>query len=264
MRGSVLAGLFLCAALPLYAATRVTRDVAYGSNPAQHLDVYAPEHPRNAPMILMVHGGAWRIGDKEGRGVVENKVEHWVSKGFVFVSVNYRLLPEADALAQARDIANALDYAHKHAKDWGADPRNILLMGHSAGAHLVALVAASHKPDFRGAVILDSAALDVVDVMSRRHFGFYDDAFGSDPERWRAASPYHQLAKGQPPFLLVCSTRRAESCRQANAFAQKARSLGIRATVLEEDLSHLAINRELGDRAVYTEDVDRFIRSVMR
>ena len=75
--------------------TVVSNDIAYGPSDAQTLDVYAPSDANNAPIIFMVHGGAWRFGDKATGAVVENKVSRWVEMGFVFVSVNYRLLPEA-------------------------------------------------------------------------------------------------------------------------------------------------------------------------
>jgi acetyl esterase/lipase len=71
----------------------VVRDIAYGADARQRFDVYVPRGARNAPVILMVHGGAWRIGDKRSRGVVGNKVERWAQAGIVVISVNYRMLP---------------------------------------------------------------------------------------------------------------------------------------------------------------------------
>ena len=68
----------------------------------------------------MVHGGAWRMGDKAASNVVENKVARWVPRGVLFISANYRLLPEADALAQANDVARALARAQEVAARLGA------------------------------------------------------------------------------------------------------------------------------------------------
>ena len=82
--------------------------MAYGNSKKQTPDVYLPDAPKNAPIIIMVHGGAWSIGDKGSSKVVTNKVNRWVSKGAIFVSVNYRLLPEADPLKQAKDVASAI------------------------------------------------------------------------------------------------------------------------------------------------------------
>ena len=76
----------------------VERDLAYGSDPAQRLDVYRPGNAQNAPVIFMVHGGGWARGDKEAAGVVNNKVEHWLPKGYIVVSVGYRLVPQVTPL----------------------------------------------------------------------------------------------------------------------------------------------------------------------
>lgn len=252
------------------ADMRVRRDVAYGDAPAQRFDVYAPPRAQGAPVIFMVHGGAWRIGDKAHANVIENKVKRWVTAGWVFISTNYRMLPEADPLEQARDVARALAAAQRMAAQWGADARRFVLMGHSAGAHLVALVngAPAFAAEFGaepalGAVLLDTAALDVVALMSARHARLYDRAFGADPAFWRAASPHHALTAGAPPVLAVCSTeRRDDSCAQARAYATRAQALGVRASVLPQSLSHAEINWRLGLEGDYTEAVERFIASL--
>ncbi|GAB4475565.1 MAG: hypothetical protein OHK0044_20900 [Burkholderiaceae bacterium] len=252
------------------ADVRVQRDVAYGPAPQQRFDVYAPKVAQGAPVIFMVHGGAWRIGDKGNAGVVDNKVARWVAAGFVFISTNYRMIPQADPLEQARDVARALAAAQRMAAQWGADPQRFVLMGHSAGAHLVARVngAPAFAAEFGarpalGAVLLDTAALDVVSLMSAPHARLYDRAFGADPDFWREASPYHMLARGTPPVLAVCSTvRRDDSCRQARAYVARAQSLGVRASVLPEPLSHADINRQLGLPGAYTESVERFFGSL--
>jgi arylformamidase len=242
------------------------RDVAYGSHALQRFDVYYPEDARSAPVIFMVHGGAWRMGDKAASRVFENKVARWVPRGVLFISANYRLLPEADALAQADDVARALTRAQEVAARFGGDRSRFVLMGHSAGAHLVALVAAAPERALRlgatpwlGAVSLDSAALNVVEVMQGRHASLYDQAFGSDPKRWRASSPFHQLDAAMAPFLGVCSSRREDSCDQARAFTAQASRLGARARVLPVDLSHGEINELLGKEPGYTAEVESFL-----
>ncbi|MGV8923280.1 MAG: alpha/beta hydrolase [Thermomonas sp.] len=133
------------AAIPvlLPPGARALRDVAYGSDPRQRFDVFLPAQPRNAPIILMVHGGGWSNGNKDNPGVVENKAMHWLPKGYVLVSTNYRMRPDTAPLDQARDVALALAKVQQLAPEWHADPSRVVLMGHSAGAHLVALVGAS-------------------------------------------------------------------------------------------------------------------------
>lgn len=251
---------------------RIT-DIAYGSDPRQRMDVYLPANlPQNAPVILMVHGGAWMVGNKSMPNVVNNKVAHWVAgSGFVVVSVGYRLVPQVNPLEQARDVAAALAAAQSKSASWGADPTKFILMGHSAGAHLVALLAASPtlakesgaRP-WLGTVALDSAALDLPKLMARRHLPFYDRVFGADPAFWQQVSPISVLAPGAKPMLLVCSTQRSDgSCAQSSSFADSARAQGIKATVLEQNLTHEEVNNQLGLPGAYTEAVDLFIRGLL-
>ncbi|TAN07010.1 MAG: alpha/beta hydrolase [Rhodanobacteraceae bacterium] len=255
------------AALP--AGIRIMHDVAYGSDPLQKLDVYAPPQATGAPVIFMVHGGGWRRGDKTARGVVQNKVIHWVPRGIIVISVNYPLLPQATPLAQARSVGKALAFAQRHATEWGGDREKFVLMGHSAGAHLVALISAEPSLataqgalPWLGTVALDSAAYDVAQIMQTRHFQLYDEAFGSDPAVWAAVSPAVQLHASIAPFLAVCSSRRADSCTQARRFADKARTFGARVEVLPEDMRHGVINAALGEPSAYTNAVDTFLASL--
>lgn len=245
------------------------RDVAYGTDAAQRYDVYRPRNATSAPVIFMVHGGGWRRGDKGMGGVVQNKIERWTTRGFIVVSANYRMLPEADPLEQARDIARAIASAQRGAAQWGGDASRFILMGHSAGAHLVALLDASpsmaEKLGARrwlGAVLLDGATLDVIETMSGTHMPLHDQAFGTDRAFWRAASPFHALGRDAAPFLAVCSSRRAESCRQAERFAAKAKTLGVRGSVLAVDLSHGEVNQQLGEPGAYTGKVESFMASL--
>src|SRR5262249_957336 len=105
----------------LPAGVRVVRDVPYGKDERQRMDVYLPKNAAGSPVILMVHGGAWRLGDKGTEPVVENKVTRWVSKGFIFISINYRMLPDAAPMEQAQDVARALAVAQGKAATWGGD-----------------------------------------------------------------------------------------------------------------------------------------------
>jgi len=245
-------------------------DVAYGNDPAQRMDVYYPERTTDAPVIMMVHGGGWVIGDKQSSGVVSNKVAHWVPQGFVVISVGYRLAPAANALEQARDVAKALAFAQSKAKTWGADPSKFILMGHSAGGHLVSLLASSPTlvsaagaQPWLGTISLDSAALDVVARMKGVHQSFFDQAFGKDPKAWSAASPIECLSAAPKPMLLVCSSLRKDSCPQCDAFTIKARKFGGRVIVYPVSMSHRDINVKLGTPGAYTDKIDGFINSLV-
>jgi len=261
------------------AEVRQIPDIAYGTDPRQRMDVYLPASmtsAANALVIVMVHGGAWMVGNKAMSNVVDNKVAYWVQqKGAIFVSVNYRLSPQADPLVQARDVATALAKAQSLAASWGGDPAKVILMGHSAGAHLVALLGASPalareagaRP-WLGTIALDSAALDLERIMNARHMRFYDRVFGADPAYWHSVSPSSVLAPDATPMLLVCSTQRADGpCPQARDFAAKVNAKTAtrskQASVLPQDLTHEQINTRLGLPGGYTEAVDGFISSLV-
>jgi len=254
-------------ALP--AGARVERDVSYGSDPAQKLDIYLPRDAKQAPILVMVHGGAWMVGDKGNTGVVANKVLHWLPRGYIVVSVNYRMSRPPSPLKQAEDVGLALAFVQARAADWRGDASRVVLMGHSSGAHLVALLTVAPdilgrtgaKP-WLGTVSLDSAALDVVELMQGHHPRLYDRVFGADPAHWVEVSPLHRLVARPVPMLLVCSSRRDDSCPAARRFAAKAVSLGGRATVLPLDLKHGEINSEVGRAPGYTASIDDFLRSV--
>lgn len=250
--------------------TRVLRDVSYGADPRQTFDVYLPAVTKDAPVIVFAHGGGWANGNKDNPGIVENKAAYWLPKGYVLVSTNYRMRPDTAPLDQARDVARALAQVQKLAPQWNASPERVTLMGHSAGAHLVVLVGASSEL-WRDAgatrplavVSLDSGALDVPQTMLRPPLpGIYQQAFGDNRADWIAASPFHQLNADARPMLIVCSSRRRDVCAQSEAYKQKAGMLGVRVQVQPEDLSHAAINRDLGKASAYTEAVDAFLRSL--
>ena len=248
---------------------RIERDLAYGTDPQQRLDVYLPPQAKGAPIIFMVHGGAWMIGDKGASAFVSNKVAHWLPKGYILVSSNYRMSRQPNPLDQADDIARALAFVQAKAPSWGGNPTRVLLLGHSAGAHLVSLLAADPRivtskggTAWLGTIVLDSAAYDLVEIMQRKHPRIYDRAFGKDPAFWTDASPYRRLTVTPAPMFLVCSTKRSDACPPAQTFAYKATELGGKVTVLPVDMKHGELNKELGLPSDYTKTVEGFMRSL--
>lgn len=253
------------------------KDVAYGGEALQKLDVFLPKGAGSrspAPIILMVHGGGWCVGDKAGAQMTENKVARWVPKGFVFVSANYPMVADgSNALAQAQHIARAASFVQARAREWGGDPARLILMGHSAGAHLVSLVnadtsvrQANGMAPVLGAVSLDAGAIDVVRQMPNVYSFLkvrYREAFGATEAEWVAASPFHKLDRTAAPWLGVCSTtRKDDPCGQARAYADKSNGLGVKASVLTQRKSHAAINAELGSPGDYTRGVEAFMASL--
>ena len=247
---------------------RLVSNVPYGKNSKERFDVYMPSHAvQNAPIIFMVHGGAWMIGDKKNQSVVENKVNYWVEqKGYIVVSMNYPMLPSTPVNEQLMEVAKALGAMQAQCTSWGGDKNRVIVMGHSAGAHLIALLASSSSLYANNgitqpiaAVFLDSAVMDTPTLMHAKHLRLYDRAFGNEPNYWQSLSPYHQLSTKRMPFLAVCSTKRDDSCPQAKSFLEKASGLGTQTLLIPMDLSHQDINMLLGKQEAYTTLVDDFL-----
>jgi acetyl esterase/lipase len=259
--------------IQLPSGAHVVRNVAYGPDSNQVFDVYIPRDARDAPVLFMVHGGGWRSGSKSSRGVVQNKINYFLPRGYIFVSADYRLINQSavTVMTEVDDVARVLAYAQQHAKEWGGDSSSFVLMGHSAGAHLVTLLSSvpsiwkkAGAMPWLGTVALDGAAYNVVQIMKRRHYRLYDLAFGTDPRFWEEVSPTLRLNAAPPPVLLVCSSLRADSCGAARAYAEKANSFGGRSKVevMPTPLTHGEINAQLGEASSYTEAVAHFIRSL--
>ncbi|MGO4212959.1 alpha/beta hydrolase, partial [Terriglobus sp. YAF25] len=178
--------------------------------------------------------------------------------------------PAAGPLEQAQDVAKALGVVQAKAASWGADPNRIVLMGHSAGAHLVdllstspTLIAGQGAKPWLATVSLDTATLDLVETMQHPHYRLYDNAFGDDPAYWNQNSPMQQLTRTPMPMLLICSTIRPDHpCPQAERFAAKVKSLGGRAEVVPQNLSHMQVNANLGLPGAYPDAVDAFLQKL--
>jgi acetyl esterase/lipase len=250
---------------PASAPKLLAGDVACGEGDAAAtgpvLDLYGPTtrgEPRR-PIVLFIHGGGWRHGDKTNVG---DKPECFVSHGYLFASVGYRLDPPATPRDQGADVAAAVAWLHEHAADYGGDGDRIFLMGHSAGAHLAALVGTDGRLLARhdlepaalgGIVLLDGAGYDVPRQMAAARLPMlkklYREAFGDNPEFQREASPITHVAKGNryPLFLIFHVGTRADSRGQSEALAERLREAGGKATTVHEpDKTHLTLNRELG------------------
>ena len=135
-------GEFLLANAPT-ELDRIDRhvDLAYGQDPRQRLDVYAPRHAVNRPVVIFWYGGSWTEGSKaDYRFVGTTLAEH----GFVAVLADYRLYPQVTFPLFDEDGARAVAWVERHAQEFGGDPTRIVLMGHSAGGHTAAYLALDH------------------------------------------------------------------------------------------------------------------------
>ena len=125
-------------------AQEVKRDIPYTKNAdkLQTLDVYSPPKAKNLPVVFWIHGGGWQGGDKSE---VHMKPQVFNGKGFILVSTNYRLLPNVDMATLTRDVAKSIRWVHDHIAEHGGDPKRLLIMGHSAGAQLAALICTDER-----------------------------------------------------------------------------------------------------------------------
>lgn len=250
---------------------------AYGADPRQRLDLAAPAGAARAPVLVFVHGGGWSIGDK--RNSAAPKAAHFTKLGWAFASVNYRLVPAASVEQQAADIAAALAWLRANATAQRLDPDRIVLMGHSAGAHLAALVATDPRfvaaagvpfASLRGIVLLDGAGYDVARQMKdggNRVSGMYQAAFGSDPARQRALSPtFHAASPNAANWLILPIERRADGMAQSRQLAEALVAAGARAQVVPvPDESHASLNRGLGEAGDFaTARIDAFLNGISR
>jgi len=239
-------------------------DVAYGPHPQQRFDVYRPATcAAPTPLIVMVHGGGWMIGDKAAPAVVRAKVAHWVPRGVALASINYRTFPDAEPLQQVDDAAQAIDALLGHAARLNLDRSAVFLLGHSSGAWLAAMLEARRTTGgsgpWRALVLMDTASYDLVGLMQGPHRPFMDRLFGRDPAHWAACSPWHQMGATPRPMLLVHSSMRDDATAQALSMAERARSLGGKADVLGGDWGHAEINRSVGQDEALTAGIDDFL-----
>jgi acetyl esterase/lipase len=189
------------------------------------LDVFRPVGKDDCPVVFFVHGGGWVIGSKEkvaGIYGYASIAEALAARGVVVVLPNYRLSPKVKHPEHVKDVARAFAWTHAHAKDYGGRPDQIFACGHSAGGHLVSLMATDESyleaeglsaRDIRGVVsvsgVYDVEALDFKVEVKRRWFEFHTElrpfacVFGDDAEAAKQASPVAHVRKGLPPFLLI-------------------------------------------------------------
>jgi acetyl esterase/lipase len=211
-------------------AVRVVRDVAYlqGANDADHkdrLDLYLPEGRTNVPVIVSYYGGALTAGDKSEHAFVGQR---FASAGIATVVVNYRLSPGVTHPAHIKDAAASFAWVKRHIGEYGGNPDRIFLIGHSAGAYLVALLAtderylAAHKlslGDIRGVVPVSAFYwVERPGVAPDRD----QSVWGTDQKVWVDASPAHHLHSHVPPMLILYADGDEDWRRRQNVEAAQA------------------------------------------
>lgn len=186
-----------------------TGNVRYGSDgltdvtPKHSLDVYRPKGVTDAPVLIFIHGGAWVAGDKAFH---RNVGRTFAERGFVVVSVNYGLAPWTKHPGQVRDVARAFDWVRKHVAEYGGNPGDVFLSGHSAGGHLATLLALNEK--YLAEVGYSKADVSgVIGISGVYRVGgtgpLFGNIFANDEATLRDASPVMQVGDRQPPVLVL-------------------------------------------------------------
>lgn len=268
-------------------AQEVKKDVRYVENGhARHvLDIYTPSGSKNAPVVFWIHGGGWQAGDKSD---VKLKPQWFMERGFVFVSTNYRLLPEVDMGTLIRDVAKSCGWVSQHIAEHGGDPKHILVGGHSAGAQLAAILCTDERYLKEEGVGLDSligcvpvdgdtynvpAIIEVAETRNRMHglqmpsFG-HRLKFGDAPVKHKDFSAVNHVAKGKgiPPFLLLHVAAHPDTSAQAKNLGNVLKAADVPVTVFGAgDTSHVKLNNDLGvpgDPA--TKALDEFVKKALK
>ena len=249
-------------------AQQLKSDIPY-ADPAherQVLDIHSPDGAKNLPVVFWIHGGGWQTGDKTD---VQIKPRVFAERGFVFVSTNYRLLPQVEMEVLIRDVAKSLGWVHKNIAGHGGDPTRIFVMGHSAGAQLAALLCIDDRylkeegvpfEVLKGCVPVDGDTYDLPAMIMTAELrqtvhGFplptfgHRVKFGNDPKKHVDFSAVTHVAKGKgiPPFLILHVAGHPDVSAQARrlgAVLQQAevpvRLFGARET------THNKLNADLG------------------
>jgi arylformamidase len=266
-------------AAPLLADDpKVHRGLPYAEpkNERQMLDVYPPTQGKDLAVVVWIHGGGWRRGD---RADVHNKPKAFVEKGFVLVSISYRFVPNVTVKQIAEDVAKAIRWTHDHAKDYGGDPNRIIVMGHSAGAQLAALVCTDDRylkaeklplSIIKGCVPVDGDTYDVamqIKTVEEKRAKSYRMTFG-DEESQKDWSSVTHVAKGKniPPFLILHVADHPETKVQSQRLVKVLQDAGISAKAYPaESKNHTTINNDLGlaeDRP--TQEMFGFLNAVLK
>jgi acetyl esterase/lipase len=241
------------------ADLKVHLGLAYAEpkNERQLLDIYAPAGGKNQPVVIWIHGGGWRAGDKKE---VHNKPRAFADKGFVFVSINYRLLPAVTITQMARDVAKAIRWVHDHATAYGGDPGTMIVMGHSAGAQLAALVCTDNRylkaeglsfAMIKGCVPVDGDTYDVpmqIKMVEEKRASIYRIKFG-DEKMQKELSPVTHVTRGKniPPFLILHVAEHPETKAQSQRLVKALTAAGVSAKAYPAaGKNHTTINADLG------------------
>ena len=231
---------------------------AYGPAPRQQLRLFTRRAAGRAPLIVYVHGGGWSAGTPDsGAG---GQTAHFTARGYGWATVGYRFVPDVTVEEQASDVASAIAAARRAGR---VDPDRIVLVGHSSGGHLAALLATDPRwlagagvpfAALRAVVLLDAAALDPAMILGSGATGgtidaYFRPAFGPDPARWTALSPLAQAAApNAPAWLMLHDRANPLAGYQGQQLARDLVRAGTAPVAVQaiDGTTHLRLNDEIG------------------
>ncbi len=200
-----------------YPKVKVVTDIPYikdTTSERQMLDIYVPSGVKDAPVVLLVHGGAWRMGSKSSPEFV-SLARRLSREGIVVVVMNYRLSPQYKHPSHIEDVAAAFSWAKANISKYGGSGSNIFISGHSAGGHLVALLALDKRylakynlspKDIAGVIPISGPMVININRMQASQ-DWYRDAFDTDTTTWREVSPIYYANPDAPRFLFICGEK---------------------------------------------------------
>ncbi len=272
------------------SGVRRTRNIAYAEVHGKRLrlDVYQPLEPLAPgstlrPGVLVVHGGAWVMGDKREQGIP--LVNHLAANGWVAINANYRLSPRVAFPTHLIDLKRAIAWYRQHAHEFGADPEFLCVTGNSAGGHLSTLLALTandpeYQPGFEDVDTTLRAAVPFYGIYDfTNRFGTWDrhalrrffepivmkTRLADDPDAFAKASPIDRVHPGAPPFFVVHGSRDVLApVEDARAFVAALRAVS-KAPVLYAEIQgaqHAFDTFPSFRTARVIEGVERFVHSV--
>ena len=222
----------------------------------QKLDLYLPDGKTNFPLMVFVHGGAWRIGD---RSMYKKVGEHFSRAGIGVAIPSYRLAPQYRHPAQVEDVAAAFAWAVHNIAKYGGDVSRIYLVGHSAGGHLASLLAL----DARYLAAHGFSPRNIAGVVSMSGvyaIGRLERNFGVTKQARIDASPMEHVKAGAPPFLVVyCQWDYITLAAQAKRFYKALLEAGVKSELLR-----LPGKNHINEVYGITKDDDRGERAILR
>ncbi len=269
---NVLCAIFFLAFVWPASAQIVSRAVPVGGG--QYIDIHAPNSVKpqgffkpgkKAPVLLYVHGGGWIKGTRDKFYDLDKFA---ISRGWMLVSIDYRPVPRTNIDGQVRDVVRAINWVRSNISRYGGNSKKIVIMGHSAGSHLVSMVAAKGLGGkLRGVIANDVQAYDMVAYGGMRgdlpHV--YLAAFGTNPQNWIKWSPVTYVRQGSrklPPFLIMYSGSNYERRKiLARGFAAELKAKGVRVSLFDgKRYSHGSIASKIGTSAEVTRAVEKFLK----